>query len=127
MSTHTARLPAAPSAGIHLATAAIGVTLDFILAARVDSPTGFGVPPAAMVAALAITVPCAIIQRYAFRDSWTLAAAKALTVACFAALPTVLFSVMTAAWSVLGSLELASSRTVRDASQPVHSLVTEEN
>jgi hypothetical protein len=55
-----------------------------------------------VIVGLALTLPCALIQRYAYNDDWGAAWGKGLLVGIMTAIPTSLPSVLTAGWGVLG-------------------------
>ena len=54
--------------------------------------------------ALALTVPCLLVQRFSFRDTWGAAIGKALMVGVLTAIPMPLGSPVTLAGGVIGLL-----------------------
>jgi hypothetical protein len=55
-----------------------------------------------VIVGFALTLPCALLQRYAYKDEWGAAWAKGLLIGILTAIPTSLPSVLTASWGVLG-------------------------
>jgi hypothetical protein len=65
--------------------------------------------------ALALSVPCTLIQRYSMRDTWGIAISKGMIVGILTAIPTALPSIFTAAGGLAGlaSISLENARTKR--------------
>jgi hypothetical protein len=61
-------------------------------------------------AAFALVPPCALVQKYAFNESWGAAWGKALLLGVLTAIPTALPSVITGAWGIAGAIGLAAKR-----------------
>ncbi len=64
--------------------------------------------------AIALTIPCTLIQRYGFKEGWGLAIGKGIMVGCLTAIPTALPSVVPVAGGLLGTVALLSSGGSKD-------------
>ena len=56
------------------------------------------------IIAAALTVPCILFQRYAYKDSWGIAIAKGMLVGIITAVPTALPAVVTGTGGVMGAI-----------------------
>ncbi len=85
--------------GLHPAVALAVVTVDWMLFGSDVTVVGWGLSCAV---AMALTVPCVLFQRYAYRDNWGLALAKGIFLGIVTAIPTPLPSILTGAGGLLG-------------------------
>jgi hypothetical protein len=92
--------------GLHPLVAFAMVCVDLMLTAS-DLMT---VATVSVAVAAALTVPCVLLQRYAYKDTWGAAIGKGLIVGILTAIPTPLPSVVTGASGVLGFIGLLSDR-----------------
>jgi len=61
--------------------------------------------------AIALTIPCVLIQRYGFKDEWGLAIGKGLLIGCVTAVPTALPSVVPLIGGGLGTAALLTNKS----------------
>ncbi|MCC6557233.1 MAG: hypothetical protein IT372_30140 [Polyangiaceae bacterium] len=92
--------------GLHPLVAFAMVCADLMLTAS-DLVT---VATVSIAVAAALTVPCVLLQRYAYKDGWGVAIGKGLIVGVLTAIPTPLPSVVTGAGGVLGLIGLLGER-----------------
>ena len=82
----------------------------------------FGAPGVGWVVsvpvALALTVPCILIQRYGFKESWGLAIGKGMMVGVLTAIPTPLPAALSFTGGAMGTVALISGdRALPESSQ----------
>jgi hypothetical protein len=87
--------------GLHPFVAFSMLAVDWMLFAGEGATSGISWLVSAGVA-LALSIPCVLIQRYGDKDEWGLAIGKGMMVGILTAIPTALPSVVTAAGGVLG-------------------------
>jgi hypothetical protein len=92
--------------GLHPLVAFAMVCVDIMLTAS-DLVT---VATVSIAVAAVLTVPCVLLQRYAYKDGWGAAVGKGLIVGILTAIPTPLPAVATGAGGVLGLVGLLSDR-----------------
>jgi hypothetical protein len=92
--------------GLHPLVAFAMVCVDVMLTAA-DLAT---LATVSIAVAAALTVPCVLLQRYAYRDGWGAAVGKGLIVGILTAIPTPLPAVVTGAGGVLGLVGLLTDR-----------------
>lgn len=63
-----------------------------------------------VVVGLILTIPCTLLQRYAYKDEWGVAVGKGLIVGILTAIPTPLPSIVTGAGGIAGAIGLLSDR-----------------
>jgi len=92
--------------GLHPLVAFAMIAVDIMLFGEDAAlgPVGWAVSCA--VAAV-LTVPCILVQRFAYKDEWKLAISKGVIVGVLTAIPTPLPSIVTAASGVLGAIGAA--------------------
>jgi hypothetical protein len=88
--------------GLHPLVAFAMVSVDWMLFGEdaVLGPIGWVI---STLVALALTIPCILLQRYAYKDSWTVALGKGILVGTLTAIPTAIPSFITAAGGILGA------------------------
>ncbi len=59
--------------------------------------------------AIALTIPCILLQRYGFKDEWGLAIGKGLLIGCITSIPTALPSLIPLFGGGLGTVALITS------------------
>ena len=64
--------------------------------------------------AIALTIPCVLIQKYGFKDEWGLAIGKGIMIGCLTAIPTGLPSVVPLVGGALGTVALLSNSGSKD-------------
>jgi hypothetical protein len=99
----TTRERLARSLGLHPLVAFGMFACDWMLFGGEVGTGGVGLAVTIPVA-LALVVPCVLLQRYAFRDSWGAALGKGLMVGVLTAIPMPIGSPATAIGGVLGLL-----------------------
>ncbi len=89
--------------GLHPLVAFCFISVDWMLFPEDSAlgPVGWAISCA--VAAV-LTVPCILLQRYAYRDTWQVAIAKGIIIGILTAIPTPLPSIITATSGVLGTI-----------------------
>jgi hypothetical protein len=93
--------------GLHPLTALGMIVVDMMLFA--PDATGAGWLISCIVAAV-LVIPCLLLQRFAYGDSWWAAVAKAMMVGILTAIPTPLPSAITALGGVMGFIPQFSAR-----------------
>lgn len=92
--------------GLHPLVAFAMVVVDLMLTAS-DLIT---LATVSVIVALVLTIPCILLQRYAYKDEWGVAVGKGLIVGILTAIPTPLPAIVTGAGGVLGTIGLLSDR-----------------
>lgn len=92
--------------GLHPLVAFAMVIVDIMLTAA-DLMT---VATVSVIVGLILTIPCTLLQRYAYKDEWGVAVAKGLIVGILTAIPTPLPAIVTGAGGVAGAIGLLSER-----------------
>ena len=75
------------SIGIHQLVGIVMFAIYWMLFAAEGSTLGAGWIVSVGIA-IALTIPCILIQRYGFKDEWGLAIGKGLLIGCLTAIPT---------------------------------------
>jgi hypothetical protein len=78
-----------------------------------------------VVVAIILTIPCILLQRYAYKDEWGVAVGKGFIVGILTAIPTPLPAIVTGLGGIAGTigllsepkepLQLESAKAVRDS------------
>lgn len=92
--------------GFHPLVAFAMIVVDLMLTAA-DIAT---LATVSIAVGLVLTIPCVLLQRYAYKDEWGAAIGKGLIVGILTAIPTPLPSIVTGAGGVLGAIGLLSDR-----------------
>ena len=92
--------------GLHPLVAFAMVVIDIMLVAS-DLATAATV---SVIVGLILTVPCVLLQRYAYKDEWGVAVGKGLIVGILTAIPTPLPALVTGAGGVAGAIGLLSEK-----------------
>jgi hypothetical protein len=92
--------------GLHPLVAFAMVVIDIMLVAS-DLATAATV---SVIVGLILTVPCVLLQRYAYKDEWGVAVGKGLIVGIVTAIPTPLPSIVTSMGGVAGAIGLLSEK-----------------
>ena len=92
--------------GFHPLVAFSMICVDVMLTAA-DLMTAATV---SVAVAAVLTIPCVLLQRYAYRDPWGIAVGKGLIVGILTAIPTPLPSIITGVGGVLGTIGLLTDR-----------------
>ncbi len=87
--------------GLHPLVALGMICVDMMLFA--PDATGIGWLISCIVAAV-LTIPCILIQKYAYKDNWGTAIGKGMLVGILTAIPTPLPAAITATGGVLGTI-----------------------
>jgi hypothetical protein len=86
--------------GLHPLVAFAMVVVDVMLIAA-DLATAATV---SVLVALVLTVPCVLLQRYAYKDEWGVAIGKGMVVGLLTAIPTPLPAIVTGVGGVAGTI-----------------------
>jgi hypothetical protein len=78
------------------------VAIDWMLFTGLEVPSFGLLAVLSFFTGLALTIPCALIQRHVYGDSWGAAWGKALLCGLLTALPSSLPSFLTAGWGIVG-------------------------
>lgn len=92
--------------GLHPLVAFAMVVVDLMLVAS-DLATAATV---SVLVALVLTIPCILLQRYAYKDEWGVAVGKGLIVGILTAIPTPLPAIVTGAGGIAGAIGLLADR-----------------
>ncbi len=90
--------------GLHPLVAFSMVVVDLMLTAA----DLFTAATLSIVVAIILTIPCILLQRYAYKDEWGVAIAKGMIVGILTAIPTPLPSIITGAGGIAGAIGLFS-------------------
>jgi hypothetical protein len=82
------------------------IVIDIMLVAA-DLATAATV---SVVVGLLLTIPCVLLQRYAYKDEWGVAVGKGFIVGILTAIPTPLPSIMTGIGGIAGAIGLLSEK-----------------
>ena len=96
---------ASESWGIHPLNAVALVTIDAMLFGGEVASLG-GLIVLSLLVGAVLVLPCALVQRHAFKDPWGLALAKGLMLGLLTAIPTPIPSALTIALGVAGAIAL---------------------
>lgn len=89
--------------GLHPLVAFGMIVVDMMLFG--SDATGVGWIASCFVGAV-LTIPCVLLQKYAYKDNWIQAIAKGLIVGIITGIPTPLPSILTGVGGVMGLLAL---------------------
>lgn len=103
--------------GLHPLVAFAMIVVDVMLIAS-DLAT---VATVSIVVALALTIPCILLQRYAYKDEWGVAVGKGMIVGILTAIPTPLPSIVTGVGGVAGAIGMFSDRNAPPQLNPADS------
>ena len=95
--------------GLHPLVAFALVSIDWMLFAgdATLGPVGWLI---STLIALVLTIPCVLLQRFAYRDSWAAALAKGVLIGVLTAIPTAIPSFFTATGGVLGAIGMLNNK-----------------
>ena len=96
--------------GLHPLTAFGMLAVDWMLFSA-DS-TGVGWLISCMVAAV-LVIPCILIQRYAYKDDWSIAIAKGVIVGIITAIPTPLPAIITGVGGIMGAIGSSKQNLIK--------------
>jgi hypothetical protein len=91
------------------------VAADWMLFGGLELPSLGALAVVSFFVGLALIIPCALIQHYAYGDGWGAAIGKAMLVGLLTAIPSSLPSFVTAGWGIVGAIgkkHRAQSRTI---------------
>jgi len=91
--------------GVHPVVAVGMAAVDFMLFAGEGASLAVSWPVSISVA-IALTILCALVQRYGYKEHWGLAIGKAMLVGLLTAIPTAIPSLGTVAGGMLGTTSL---------------------
>ncbi len=91
--------------GLHPLVAFAMISVDMMLFAGDTTLGPVGWLLSTLIASL-LSIPCLLLQRFAYRDGWLVAAAKAVIVGVITAIPTAMPALLTAAGGLLGAIGL---------------------
>ena len=94
--------------GLHPLVAFGMVVVDMMLFGADASGVGWFL---SCVVAAALTLPCILLQRYAYRDKWITAISKGCIVGLITAIPTPLPAILTGIGGVMGMLGIARKQS----------------
>ena len=92
--------------GLHPLVAFSMVLVDLMLTAS-DLVTAGTV---SIVVAILLTIPCILLQRYAYKDEWGVAIGKGMIVGILTGIPTPLPAIVTGAGGIAGAIGLLTER-----------------
>ena len=96
--------------GLHPLVVLVMVSVDWMLFGPESASLGI-TWPISIAVAIALTIPCVLIQKYQMREQWGLAIGKGVLVGILTAIPTALPSILTFFGGTLGTVALiADSR-----------------
>lgn len=108
---------AGQSLGLHPLVGFGMLAVDSMLFAETLTTGGVGWVITVPVA-IALSVPCILLQKYTFDDNWGTAIGKGLLVGVLTAIPTPLPSIITAGGGVLGTAKILMSRPPKQIQPP---------
>jgi len=93
--------------GLHPLVAIAMISVDLMLFGPewALGPVGWAV---SVMVAFALTIPCILLQRFAYRDEWTVAISKGVIIGILTAIPTPLPAIVTGASGILGLIGTAA-------------------
>ena len=94
--------------GLHPLVAFAMVVIDIMLTAA----DLFTAATVSVLVAIILTIPCVLLQRYAYKDEWGVAIGKGLIVGILTAIPTPLPAIVTGMGGVAGAIGLFSEPKV---------------
>lgn len=97
--------------GLHPLVAFAMVVVDVMLVAS-DLATAATV---SVLVALVLTIPCVLLQRYAYKDEWGVAVGKGMIVGILTAIPTPLPAIVTGAGGLVGTIGMLTDRKEPEA------------
>jgi len=97
--------------GLHPLVAFAMVVVDVMLVAS-DLATAATV---SVLVALVLTIPCVLLQRYAYKDEWGVAIGKGMIVGLLTAIPTPLPAIVTGVGGVAGTIGMLTDRKEPEA------------
>jgi hypothetical protein len=98
--------------GLHPLVAFGMVAADWMLFTGLEIPSLGVLAAVSFVVGLALVLPCVLIQRFAYADSWGAAIGKGTLVGLLTAIPTALPSFLIAGWGVVGAVGLKHRRAI---------------
>ncbi len=104
--------------GLHPLVAFAMVVVDLMLTAADLFTAG----TVSILVAIILTIPCVLLQRYAYKDEWGVAIGKGLIVGILTAIPTPLPAIVTGLGGVAGTIGLFS-----DPKEPAQLEAAKEN
>ncbi|HMY17771.1 MAG TPA: hypothetical protein PKA58_15715 [Polyangium sp.] len=103
--------------GLHPLVAFAMIVVDLMLIAA-DLAT---VATVSVAVALILTIPCILLQRYAYKDEWGVAVGKGMIVGILTAIPTPLPSIVTGVGGVAGAIGMFADRKTPPQLSPADS------
>ena len=97
--------PTAEVCGIAPLCAVFVTALDVMMFGG-EMASGFWLWFISAFVAFLMIIPCALIQRYSYRDEWPLAIGKAFVLSILTAIPTALPAALTIGWGFTGAVGL---------------------
>lgn len=92
--------------GLHPLVAFAMVVVDLMLTAA----DLFTAATVSVLVAVILTIPCILLQRYAYKDEWGIAVGKGLIVGILTAIPTPLPAIVTGMGGVAGTIGLLTEK-----------------
>jgi hypothetical protein len=92
--------------GFHPLVAFAMIVVDVMLVASDLATAG----TVSVIVALVLTIPCVLLQKYAYKDEWGVAVAKGMIVGIVTAIPTPLPAVITGIGGVAGTIGLLTDK-----------------
>jgi len=99
--------------GLHLLVAGSMTGLDCMMFNAFEAPSMELMAPVCAFVGMAMILPCALVQKYAYGDNWGAAWGKSMLVGLLTAFPTPLPSFLTAAWGVMGVIGMVERNRAR--------------
>lgn len=103
--------------GLHPLVAFAMIVVDLMLVAA-DLAT---VAIVSIIVAVILTIPCILLQRYAYKDEWGVAVGKGMIVGILTAIPTPLPSIVTGIGGVAGAIGMFADRKAPPQLSPAES------
>jgi hypothetical protein len=101
--------------GLHPLVALMMFGLDYMLFTTLELPSMGLLAVLSFFIGFAAVIPCALIQKYSYHDSWGAAVGKAMAVGLLTAVPSPLPSFITGAWGVMGAVGMFQRNRLRNA------------
>ena len=103
--------------GLHPLVALVMIALDVGLTlpegAEILSGVGIAFLALSFLVAAVVSIPCILVQRYAYKDNWGVAVGKGLIAGIITGVPTPILSVLTFGGGVAGIVGLVKRRNVK--------------
>ena len=96
--------------GLHPLAAFGMLVVDWMLFSA--DATGVGWFISCMVAAV-LVIPCVLIQKFAYKDDWSIAIAKGIIVGIISAIPTQIPAILTGAGGIMGAIGSSKQNLIK--------------